>query len=41
VRFAGLTTLQWASLAAVMWYARDLRRMLARPVLAETAVANG
>ena len=27
VRFGGLTVLQWSSLAAMLWYARDLRRM--------------
>lgn len=28
VRFAGLTTLQWACAAAVLWYARDIWRIL-------------
>jgi hypothetical protein len=27
VRFGGMTILQWSSVAALVWYARDLRRM--------------
>ncbi|MGA2117827.1 MAG: prolipoprotein diacylglyceryl transferase family protein [Bryobacteraceae bacterium] len=30
VRFLGLTTLQWCSLAALLWYTKDLMRMLQR-----------
>jgi len=30
VRFAGLTTLQWACVGALIWYLRDLWRMLSR-----------
>ena len=41
VRFAGLTALQWCSLAALGWYARDLWRMLRSQPMAESAVANG
>jgi hypothetical protein len=35
VRMGGLTALQWASAAALIWYGRDLIRMLARLKLAE------
>jgi len=41
VRFAGLTVLQWCSIAALLWYARDLRRMLLRESLVKGALANG
>jgi prolipoprotein diacylglyceryltransferase len=45
VRFAGLTVLQWCSLAALVWYARDLcwilGRMLGRNPRWKGAEANG
>lgn len=32
VRFSGLTTLQWTCAAALLWYARDLYRIVLGPV---------
>ncbi len=39
VRFGGVTILQWCCLAAIIWYAQDLRRMLMSSPKA--AAANG
>jgi phosphatidylglycerol---prolipoprotein diacylglyceryl transferase len=39
VRFGGLTLLQWACVAALLWYARDLLRMTAS--LRTTEVSHG
>jgi phosphatidylglycerol---prolipoprotein diacylglyceryl transferase len=41
VRFGGLTVLQWCSVAALLWYLRDLRRMLLRDSVVKGALANG
>jgi prolipoprotein diacylglyceryltransferase len=41
VRFGGATTLQWCCIAALLWYARDLRRMVLNFSASKTAVANG
>jgi len=41
VRFGGLTVLQWCSVAALLWYARDLRRIVLRHALVKGALANG
>jgi phosphatidylglycerol:prolipoprotein diacylglycerol transferase len=41
VRFGGLTVLQWCSVAALLWYARDLQRILLRNSIAKGALANG
>jgi phosphatidylglycerol---prolipoprotein diacylglyceryl transferase len=41
VRFDGLTVLQWCCAGSLIWYARDLRRMLLRRPVAQEAVANG
>jgi prolipoprotein diacylglyceryltransferase len=40
IPFAGMTILQWCCLAAVLWYVRDVWRMLANP-LPRSAQANG
>jgi len=39
VRFAGLTLLQWACAAALLWYGRDLQRLLMRDKV--TGVSHG
>ncbi len=41
IRFGGLTTLQWCSAAALLWYARDLRRMLGQHPEMQAEAANG
>jgi prolipoprotein diacylglyceryltransferase len=40
VRFLGLTTLQWCALAALLWYTKDLVRMLRRNSEWKEAVAH-
>jgi len=41
IPFAGLTTLQWACVAALLWYARDLRRLLSAHFYTKEALADG
>ena len=41
VRFGGVTFLQWCCLTALVCYAPDLRRMLARDAVWKGAVAGG
>lgn len=41
IRFAGLTTLQWACVAALTWYATDLRRLVSARPYTEEALADG
>jgi len=41
VRFGGLTVLQWACITALIWYARDLVRLLSRPMSEAEAIFNG
>jgi phosphatidylglycerol---prolipoprotein diacylglyceryl transferase len=40
VRFASLTSLQWCCLAALLWYAKDLLRMLQRNSAWKSEVAH-
>jgi prolipoprotein diacylglyceryltransferase len=40
-RFGGLLVLQWISLAALLWYAPDLRRMIRRTPGRKEALASG
>lgn len=41
VHFGGLTILQWSCIAAVIWYVRDLHRMLQRQFAAKEALVDG
>ena len=41
IRFGGLTTLQWCCVATLIWYARDLRRMMAQDPRLRAEAANG
>jgi len=41
VRFGGFTMLQWACIAALIWYARDLVRLFSRPLAQSEALSNG
>jgi phosphatidylglycerol:prolipoprotein diacylglycerol transferase len=41
IRFGGITTLQWCSIAALVWYAPDLRRIVFGDSPRKGAVANG
>jgi phosphatidylglycerol---prolipoprotein diacylglyceryl transferase len=41
VRFGGFTMLQWSCIAALIWYSRDLVRILSRPLAQNEALSNG
>jgi phosphatidylglycerol:prolipoprotein diacylglycerol transferase len=41
IRFGGITTLQWCCIAALVWYAQDLRRIVFGDSVGKGAVANG
>ncbi len=41
IRFGGMTAIQWCSIAALIWYAPDLRRIVFGDSVAKGAVANG
>jgi phosphatidylglycerol:prolipoprotein diacylglycerol transferase len=41
IRFGGVTAIQWCCIAALIWYAPDLRRMLFADSIAKGAVVNG
>src|SRR5271165_737482 len=41
VRFADLTVLQWACAAAVLWYSRDLWRIVSEAWKPKEALAHG
>lgn len=41
VRFGGVTAIQWCCIAALVWYAPDLRRIVFGDPVAKGVVANG
>jgi phosphatidylglycerol---prolipoprotein diacylglyceryl transferase len=40
IRFGGFTMLQWACIAALIWYARDLVRLFSRPLAQSEVLSN-